>query len=65
MNSRPIDLNGYELDAPTMDSPYLLSLIPTDPSDIRKTWHFRCDTSVEMVKWVTMLKEAIEKASMS
>ena len=45
------------------EAPYPITLTPTDPADIRKTWQFRCDTIAEQLRWVTLFETALNKLS--
>lgn len=60
INRRPIDLEGYALVAGTVEPPYIISLVPIDPDDIRKTWKFRCDTLGEFKSWIQIFSEALK-----
>ena len=61
INQRPIDLEGYTLIAGAMQAPYLISLVPADPDDVRKAWKFSCDTLGEFERWVGILTEALRR----
>jgi hypothetical protein len=63
INNRPIDMEGYTLIAGTVEPPYPLSLVPIDPNDIRKTWHFRCDTLAEFNRWLGVFSRALNKTA--
>jgi hypothetical protein len=61
MNSRPIELEGYSLVAGAVkEPPYLITLIPTDAEDIRKSWKFRCDTLHEFNEWIEKFSHALQ-----
>lgn len=60
INRRPIDLEGYTFVAGNMEPPYVITLVPIDPDDIRKTWKFRCDTLGEFNSWVQTFTEAFK-----
>jgi hypothetical protein len=61
MNSRPIELEGYSLVAGAVkEPPYLITLIPTDAEDIRKSWKFRCDTLHEFNDWIEKFSHALQ-----
>lgn len=61
INRRPIDLDGYTIVAGAKEPPYLITLVPVDPDDIRKTWNFRCDTIGEFNNWIEKFLEAFKK----
>lgn len=67
INTRPIDLEGYRLDANanTMQAPFLLSLVPVSEDDVRKAWKFRCDTISEFRNWIEILSVAVREAQAS
>jgi hypothetical protein len=60
LNSRPIELEGYSLVAGAVEPPYLITLIPTDAEDIRKSWKFRCDTLHEFNEWIEKFSNALK-----
>lgn len=60
INRRPIDLEGYTLLAGNLEPPYMISLHPGDPDDVRKAWKFRCDTIAEFESWIGILTNALK-----
>jgi hypothetical protein len=64
INTRPIDLEGYRLEANanTTQAPFLLSLVPISEDDVRKAWKFRCDTVSEFRGWIEILSVAVKDA---
>lgn len=62
INRRPIDVEGYTLIAGAVEPPYMISLVPMDPEDIRKTWKFRCDTINEFNNWIEIFTRALQIA---
>ena len=60
MNRRPIELEGYSLVAGAVEPPYLITLIPTEQDDIRKSWKFRCDTLNEFNDWIEKFSNALK-----
>jgi hypothetical protein len=63
LNTRPIDLEGYELSQNSSPPAYEFSIIPNTTLDIRKTWKFRCDTVHEYDKWIEQLVKMINSAN--
>jgi hypothetical protein len=63
VNTRPIDLEGYDLNQNAAPPAYEFSIIPNSTLDIRKTWKFRCDTVHEYDKWIEQLAKMINSAN--
>lgn len=63
LNKRPIDLDGYTIVAGGVEPPFTLVLVPRDPEDIRRTYHFRVDTRVEFERWVEAFAAALTPAA--
>jgi len=59
INTRPIDLEGYNLVPGADEPPFAFSLVPSSADDIRKTWKFRCDTHNEFHSWCHVIEKAI------
>ena len=38
-------------------------LVPENSEDVRKVWEFRCDTELEMKKWIFLFAKAIESCN--
>lgn len=60
INRRPINLEGYTLVVGSSSPPFSISLVPSDPNDVRKVWQFRCDTIAEFNEWVNRFLEALK-----
>jgi len=60
INQRAIDVEGYTLIAGAVEPPYMISLVPIDPEDIRKIWKFRCDTINEFNNWIEIFTRALQ-----
>ena len=52
---RCIDLRTYTVAGLSEEHPYLITIVPVDPEDIRDAWEFRCDTVQEMIEWANIL----------
>lgn len=65
INTRPIDMEGYRLEANLniTQAPFLLSLVPISEDDVRKAWKFRCDTISEFRNWIEILTQALKEAA--
>lgn len=62
LNTREIELQGYQVRTKVTDTAFTLFLIPNNSLENLKEWQLRCDTNVEMLEWSKAFTEAIERA---
>ena len=66
MNTRPVVLDNYTISTQKIDSGmYCIDLVPESSSDVKKIFHFRCDTLEEMIGWTNAFKTVLRTRSNS